>query len=64
MHMRQNYPTGHALGKEFTTKNLAPTPAIGNKILSKNTFGKHRRSEGFELRGLVACLLECKHLAE
>ena len=24
----------------------------------------HRRSESLELRGLVACLLECKHLAE
>ena len=23
----------------------------------------HRRSESFELRGLVACLLECEHLA-
>ena len=27
-------------------------------------FRLHRRSESFDLRGLVACLMECKHLAE
>ena len=52
--MRQNYPPGDALGKEFyTKKNVArpATPAIGNKILSKNTFRRHHCYKSFDLRG-------------
>ena len=33
-------------------------------VLPVGAAGVHRRSESFELRGLVAYLLECKHLAE
>ena len=47
MYMRQNYPPGDAPGKELNTEDLVAHPAP--KPSATKSFGRHRRSESFEL---------------
>ena len=55
----------YGLNEKLSANGYKPKARNGQSSVKPSALPPlHRRSERFELRGLGACLVECKHLAE